>query len=151
MDVSSAVDFSQRLMEALETSRSSRGEGLVSSDRSPVPREVAEAFRTLVEQGPEDAQRIDGTARIQASDPSQRISQTDAVWTSGKAGAPQSVGGSDLAADAPQSSKAPDLPSPEQLLKLQFRMNMQVFESKFLGNVRDSASSQFEQTLKSNS
>ena len=151
MDVSSAVDFSQRLMEALETSRSSRGEGLVSSDRSPVPREVAEAFRTLVEQGPEGAQRIDGTTRIQASDPSQRISQTDAVRASGKADAPQSVGGSDLAADAPQSSKAPDLPSPEQLLKLQFRMNMQVFESKFLGNVRDSASSQFEQTLKSNS
>lgn len=151
MDVSSAVDFSQRLMEALETSRSPRGEGLVSSDRSPVPREVAEAFRALVEQGPEGAQRIDGAAQIQASDPTQRVSQTDAVRASGKAEAPQSVGGSDLAADAPQRSTAPELPSPEQLLKLQFRMNMQVFESKFLGNVRDSASSQFEQTLKSNS
>ena len=59
---------------------------------------------------------------------------------------------SDLAADkAGGAAPADILPTPTELYQIQFRMHMQVFESKYLSNVRDSVAQQFESTLKSQS
>ena len=154
IDVSSTVDFSQRLMEALESSRAPRGEGLVSGERSPVPKEVAEAFRALLENGPDPVREADAANRVQGlqgSSPTEQVNRTEAVSPGANTEKPAGIE-SDLAADKVGGAAPADiLPTPTELYQIQFRMHMQVFESKYLSNVRDSVAQQFESTLKSQS
>lgn len=143
LDTRSAMDFSTRLIEALENARAPKGEGLVSDQRGPVPQEVAEAFRALVEapEGAAAASAVNGpqvSAAIQSVQPGRdAVPKSSFVESS-------SVDGSGV-----NAVQAP-LPTPEELLQTQFAVNMHVFESTMTANTRDKFLSDFEQLLKAN-
>lgn len=120
-----------------------------SGERSPVPREVAEAFRVLFE-APEAAsgaqqpgQAAQAAQAAGAIDPGAPVESARSVQSPQGAQAPS--GASDLAADAPQ---APAL-SPAELLGVQFERNMEVFEARFMSTARSTLESAFEERLKS--
>ncbi len=144
MELTQLADSTRRLAEAFETSQTSEGSQLVGTgDRSPVPQEMADRFRELLER-PAEAQ------------PSPENRPAGAVSEAGWRAERESVqrtGSSDLAADAAQSADAAQqsLPSPMELLQVQFHVNMSHFTTKFFSNIQDQATSQLEQTLKSKS
>ncbi|MGN1208707.1 MAG: hypothetical protein ACI4SV_00275 [Duodenibacillus sp.] len=145
LDVQSTVDFSSRLFEALESARAPKGEGRVANDRGPVPREIAEAFRALME-GPDNVQTVAAAARPEAAAAAQSVSAASdsvRVPTSNAMPAAEGIGRSPQAVEAP-------LPTPEVLLQTQFAVNMHAFESSLTANTRDKFLSDFEQLLKSN-
>lgn len=136
IELSGTADAARRLMEALEASRTAPGTGVTSETREPVPREVAQAFRALVDGvggGPQEAAAVDaaGSGRPAAA----------AV----REGSASMGAGSDLAADA-----AP-LMSPLELYRQQFSVNMTLFESRFLSTLQSRAAAQIEETAKSSS
>lgn len=143
LDVRSAMDFSTRLMEALENARAPKGEGLVSDQRGPVPQEVAEAFRALMA-APEGAAAASALNGPQASAPTQSVQSTEEaahLSSSEEPPAVDGIGNSSQTIDAP-------LPTPEELLQTQFAVNMHVFENTMTANTRDKFLSDFEQLLK---
>ena len=147
LDVSATADAARRLMDALEASRVSPGTGAVSDSRAEVPRELAEAFRALLEQSP-DMSQTSGVNATRVSEAPQGASVVDQT-------APSRL--SDLATDERLSTGASNtvtpaegqLLSPLEFYRLQFAANMQVFEGKFFSTFRDQAQDQLEQTLKS--
>ncbi len=139
MDLTQVADSARRLAEAFETSQTSEGSRLVGTgDRSPVPQDLADHFRELVER-PEEAQPAP------ESRPAGAVSETG--WRAERETVHQ-AGTSNLAADA---ASQPSLPSPMELLQVQFHTNMSHFTTQFFSNIQDQATSQFEQTLKSRS
>ena len=156
------LDAATRLLDQLEASRQSAGEGLSGDLRSPVPRETAEAFRRLVEDGPQ-ALENDPTL-LSAADPGQF--QAEQIKSTSNA---ELIGGADSDlmsersvdsaehAGAGQSAGSradplePQLPSPADLIAMQFHMGMHAFETRSLSSIRNQAVSNFEQTLKSSS
>lgn len=150
LDVSATADAARRLMDALEASRVSPGTGAVSDSRGEVPRELAEAFRALLEQTQEPAQtaQTPGATAARATEAPQGASVVDQTPPTRQ---------SDLAADAVPSTGSGNaatptegqLLSPLEFYRLQFATNMQVFEGKFFSTFRDQAQSQLEETLKS--
>lgn len=148
MAVEAGFDAARRLAEALERSRAPLGEGLATETRAPVPPELAQAFRDLMEApGPVSAPEARGVQPLEGSRAPGRI---------------DSAGGSDLAADAKGDLKAeaatgPEgkapaaapLPSPAELLAMQFSVGMQLFEAKAGVAARDGVSEQVEEVLRS--
>ena len=136
IELSGTADAARRLMEALEASRTAPGTGVTSETREPVPPELAQAFRALVEgvgSGPQEAAAVDAAGSGRA-----------AAASAPEASAGMSAG-SDLAADA-----AP-LMSPLELYRQQFSVNMTLFESRFLSTLQGQAAGQIEETAKSSS
>ena len=167
MAVTLDLDASRRLLDQLESSRMTAGEGLVGDTKTPVPREVSEAFRKLVEEGPDalgGAQAADRSSMTNAADAAQL--QPQGVDAASGIGRVDGVG-SDLDSDRVQSADGtssagavdgassridgPPLPGPEELIAMQFHMGMHSFQTKTLSKVRDQAVQNFEQTLKSTS
>lgn len=139
MELTQVAETAKRLTEAFEAQQTSEGSRLVGTgDRPPVPQDLADQFRALMER-PADAK-----SATQAR-PAGAVSE--AGWHA-KNEPVQSAGASDLAADAPAQSA---LPSPMELLQVQFHVGMSHFSTKFFSNFQELAASQFEQTLKSRS
>ena len=143
LDVRSAMDFSTRLMEALENARAPKGEGLVSDQRGPVPQEVAEAFRALLER-PDSVRAAAPATRPEAA------SALRAPQALGEAPVAEGPGSTGTVEGRIREAVEPPLPTPEELLGTQFAVNMHVFESTLTANTRDRFLSDFEQLLKSN-
>ena len=102
MEVTALASSTERLIQALEASRTPVGEGLVSTEGpSEVPQELAADFRRMLETPP--AELSEGTPAVDAT------AQTAA------------------GADAPAQA----LPSPEELLRLQMDVSKVVLLSRF--------------------
>lgn len=152
LEVSATADAARRLMDALEASRVSPGTGAVSDTRGTVPRELAEAFRALLE-APQTSQ----TSPTPPTPGANAVRTTEAPQGALGVDQTRSPQKSDLATDAVQPTDARDvgrtaqaqLMSPLELYRTQFAMHMQVFEGKFFSTFRDQAQEQFEQTVKS--
>lgn len=129
----------ERLMEAAQAFNRPTGEGLVSSERSPVPRELAESFRALME-APEPQNspdslpigRPDGVNAIEGAERAERAVEP-------------SLHSQGIEKTA---SSAEGLMSPTELYRIQFSVNMHVFETKFATHVRDSAASRVDEMLR---
>lgn len=151
MAVEAGFDAARRLAEALERSRAPLGEGLATETRSSVPPELAQAFRELME-----------APQVGTSSPAPEVRGVQPLEASRAPGRIGSVGGSDLAADAKGDLKAgavsglegkvpaaAELPSPAELLAMQFSVGMQMFEAKAGVAARDGVSEQVEEVLRS--
>lgn len=123
MDVSALGDSARRLAELVESMsrQASGGEAASGALRPEVPQDVSEAFARLV----------DGPA---GSTPAAQPSGADAL----RAPAP---------GDAPAAAAA--VPSPDQLLSMQFEANMVAMESEFFSSAQNQGASQLEEILKS--
>lgn len=146
MAVEAGFDAARRLAEALERSRAPLGEGLATETRAPVPPELAQAFRELME-----------APQAGASSPAPEVRGVQPLEASQAPGRIDSVGGSDLAADSKidpmvgPAGAAPaeaQLPSPAELLRMQFTVGMQLFEAKAGVAARDGVSGQVEEVLR---
>lgn len=140
------ADAARRLAQALERSRAPQGEGLASETRSPVLLELAQAFRELME-----------APRAAAASPVPEVRGAQPLEAPQAPGRVDPVGGSDLAADAAEGSAAASpgkglgeapLPSPAELLRMQFSVGMQLFEAKAGVAARDGVSEQVEEVLR---
>lgn len=153
MAVEAGFDAARRLAEALERSRAPLGEGVATETRAPVPPELAQAFRELMEAPQAAAPRPVSAPEVRGVQP---------LEGSRAPGRIDSVEGSDLAADAKgdlkagavsgPEGKAPaaaELPSPAELLAMQFSVGMQLFEAKAGVAARDGVSEQVEEVLRS--
>lgn len=152
------IDFeaTRRLWEALETSRLVPGEGLASTSRSPVPDEVAQAFRDLME-------APDGVIPVEAASNAQPTATADVPGASDVSGVrgteaasgPERIEGIERA-DSPE--RPPQLDpadavtmSPTELYRLQVSLNMHALETRLMTGVRERAKSELETTVKSTS
>lgn len=122
MDVSALGDSARRLAELIESvsRQAPGGEAASGALRPEVPQDVSEAFARLV----------DGSA---GSTPAAQPSGADAM----KAQAPG------------DASAAASVPSPDQLLSMQFEANMVAMESEFFSSAQNQGASQLEEILKS--
>ncbi len=145
MELTQVAETAKRLTEAFEASQTSEGSRLVGTgDRPPVPQDLADQFRALMER---PASETASTGEPPAG------AVSEASWRLDKEPRPL-TGASDLAADAPQKAGAAGeaaLPSPVELYQIQFELNMSHFTTKFFSTFQEQAASQFEQTLKSRS
>ena len=153
MPVGLDLEASRRLIEAAEAYLRPQGEGLAAEVRSPVPQALADEFRALLQT----------TSPGETEMHSQRLSASvDMGGINEKPSIQGTVGPetSDLTADAPdgvhkanpaeasQSSEVEPM-RPEDLYRLQFEMNMHLFETKTMVGVRDAASSRLDEMLRS--
>ena len=142
MAVEVNLDAARRLIEALEQSRTPQGEGLVGDGRSPVPAQLAQAFRELMQ--PPEAAPVGGVDRIQSAFPTEGAQSAQRSAFSGT---------SDLAADAVGSAAPAQsaLPAPADLIGMQFSVNMQLFEGRTHAAVRDGVAERADEVLRSTS
>ena len=136
------IDFetTRRLWEALETSRLVPGEGLASTSRSPVPDEVAQAFRGLMERPVEAPEEVQGISNV---------SDVSNVRDASPAARPERI-------DSPERPAMLDpaeavTMSPTELYRLQVSVNMHALETRLMTGVRDRAKSELETAVKSTS
>lgn len=129
----------ERLMEAAQALNRPMGEGLASTERSPVPRELAESFRALMEaperSNPPDSLEISRPDGVNAIEGSART----------ECAVEPSLHSQGIEKTAPS---AEGLMSPTELYRIQFSVNMHVFETKSATHVRDSAASRVDEMLR---
>lgn len=143
-------DASRRLLDALARFREPQGEGVRATERSPVPKEAADAFRELLAEKPEalDQTHAGEAVRTTAGPADPSFLSTKPIEETQRARTAQSgmepLDRADLATDAPHERL-----TPEALLRAQFSLNMHVFETQSLSRMRDSGANQADQILKS--
>lgn len=153
MAVTFDMEASKRFLEALENLRRPQGEGLRSDIRGEVPQALADEFRALMEEsGPARAEGLqnaadpgrvgmadapEGVRAVENARPADEAARIDGVRDDSDADA----GG--FAASGPQR-----LMTPENLLSLQFDMNMHMFEFKSFDAIRQSALREMESMLR---
>lgn len=149
MTIGVDLETTRRLVEAAEAFLRPQGEGLAAETRAPVPRETAEAFRALLER-PEGARSDPSAETLRASEGASESVRVSGVEGKIEPGAPDRV-------EAPQpleqaadlSSVRPEPLSPVELYRLQFSVNMHVFETKAMKSVRDAAASRLDEIVRS--
>lgn len=137
MEIAQAtIDTAQRLMQAWENSHVPEGTGRVSESREPVPHELAEQFRMLMEQPQSQQPQIRG-GETQAVSGSRektkevRFFETDNGSVDGVSGAGHE-----------------NLMSPMDFLQMQFETKMIVFGTRLLGSVQQSVKTELVQRLR---
>jgi len=143
MAVAVDLDASRRLLERIENLQVPSGEGMAADVRSPVPREVADAFRALIEAPAASAPESASAASSVRSPDALGAAQNGSIGI-------DSVG-SDLASDRAGAVSADDLMNPMQFLSTQFSVNMHAFEMKSVSGARDRMVEDLETTMKSSS
>ena len=137
MEIAQAtIDTAQRLMQAWENSRVSEGTGRISESRGPVPHELAEQFRMLMEQP-------------QQQQPQMSVGETQAVTDSrGKTGETRFSDTDNRPVDGVSEAGPENLVSPMDFLQMQFETKMIVFGTRLLSSVQQSVKTELEQRLR---
>lgn len=148
------LEASRRLVEAFERIGEQTPGAGAGATRSPVPREVADAFRAMVEgasEGPDAA-----ASSTQAAEASLRPNETQGVDVVRPADAEslrtQEVSSVDNAAASGVEPlrEAPTL-TPVELYRLQFEVNLHMMDVKALSAIRNRSAQDLEAQLRSSS
>ena len=145
------LEASRRLLEAFERIGETPGAG-AGATRSPVPREVADAFRAMVEgapEGPEGAtlptQTAESTFHANAPQGVEGVRPTDA-----KSLRTQEVSSVDnAAAQGIDPLRETQTLTPTELYRLQFEVNLHMMDVKALSAIRNRSASDLEAQLRS--
>ena len=149
MDIGAIASSSSRLLDALEKSGLSQGEGLVSSGPSPVPDNLARQFEKLLEDPATSGQpKAEQSLRppAESGTESVQISEHSEIHVE-KAGSSEAIG---KAADGSPAG-AGWLPSPTELYSLQFQVAMLRFTAESGSQVQRQASEGLNSLLRGQS
>lgn len=146
------LEASRRLIEAFERiGQETPGAG-AGATRSPVPREVADAFRAMVEGAPEGPEAaVSSSEATQASMRPNETQGTDGVRPADAGSlSTQEVSPVDNAAaqGVEPLREAPTL-TPTELYRLQFQVNLHMMDVKALSAIRNRTASDLEAQLRS--
>ena len=145
------LEASRRLLEAFERIGETPGAG-AGATRSPVPREVADAFRAMVEgapEGPDPAASASHTA--EASLHTNETQGIDGVRpTDAESLRTQEVSSVDnAAAQGIDPLRETQTLTPTELYRLQFEVNLHMMDVKALSAIRNRSASDLEAQLRS--
>ena len=148
MDIGFTTSTTSRLLDALERSGLSPGEGLVSSGPSPVPDNLARMFESLMEQGQPAVQ----TENAEFSrNMSMRADKNAAV---GSGEEPLRTGNTEPgrgSESAPIRGGEETLISPSELYRLQFQVGMLRFQAEIGSNVKQQTTQGLDSLLRNQS
>lgn len=143
------LDASSRLLQTIErlSNASAATEGaLAPESRGPVPKEMADAFRTMMEEGVQAPSGdsldtfVPEAVRTSFADPEVRVAESSVSTESMQS----TRGPSDV--EAPVENPPP---SPVELYQLQFSVNLHLMDVKALSAVRDHVTTDLESALRS--
>mgnify|MGYP005888477549 FL=1 len=146
------LEASRRLVEAFERiGEQTLGAG-AGATRSPVPREVADAFRAMVEGAPEGPDAA--ASASQSAESSLRPNETQGVEGVRPADAESlrtdGVASVDnAAASGVEPLREAQVLSPSELYRLQFQVNLHMMDVKALSAIRNRSASDLEAQLRS--
>mgnify|MGYP001777724128 CR=1 FL=1 len=145
------LEASRRLLEAFERIGETPGAG-AGATRSPVPREVADAFRAMVEGAPEGPDAA--ASASQSAESSLRPNETQGVEGVRPADAESlctdGVASVDnAAASGVEPLREAQVLSPSELYRLQFQVNLHMMDVKALSAIRNRSASDLEAQLRS--
>lgn len=143
------LEASRRLIEAFERIGEQTPGAGAGATRSPVPREVADAFRAMVEGAPEGAtlppQTAESTFHANAPQGGEGVRPTD-----GETLRAQDVGSVDHAASSGvEPLREAQTLTPTELYRLQFSVNLHMMDVKALSAIRNRTASDLEAQLRS--
>ena len=146
------LEASRRLVEAFERIGEQTPGAGAGATRSPVPREVADAFRAMVEGAPEGPDAA--ASASQSAESSLRPNETQGVEgvrpadaeslrTDGVASVDNAV------ASGVEPLREAQVLSPSELYRLQFQVNLHMMDVKALSAIRNRSASDLEAQLRS--
>lgn len=146
------LEASRRLVEAFERIGEQTPGAGAGATRSPVPREVADAFRAMVEGAPEGPDAA--ASASQSADSSLRPNETQGVEGVRPADAESlrtdGVASVDnAAASGVEPLREAQVLSPSELYRLQFQVNLHMMDVKALSAIRNRSASDLEAQLRS--
>ena len=147
-----ALGASRRLVEAFERIGEQTPGAGAGATRSPVPREVADAFRAMVEGAPEGPDAA--ASASQSAESSLRPNETQGVEGVRPADAESlrtdGVASVDnAAASGVEPLREAQVLSPSELYRLQFQVNLHMMDVKALSAIRNRSASDLEAQLRS--
>ena len=146
------LEASRRLVEAFERIGEQTPGAGAGATRSPVPREVADAFRAMVEGAPEGPDSA--ASASQSAESSLRPNETQGVEGVRPADAESlrtdGVASVDnTAASGVEPLREAQVLSPSELYRLQFQVNLHMMDVKALSAIRNRSASDLEAQLRS--
>lgn len=146
------LEASRRLVEAFERIGEQAPGAGAGATRSPVPREVADAFRAMVEGAPEGPDAA--ASASQSAESSLRPNETQGVEGVRPADAESlrtdGVASVDnAAASGVEPLREAQVLSPSELYRLQFQVNLHMMDVKALSAIRNRSASDLEAQLRS--
>lgn len=146
------LEASRRLVEAFERIGEQTPGAGAGATRSPVPREVADAFRAMVEGAPEGPDAA--ASASQSAESSLRPNETQGVEGVRPADAESlrtdGVASVDnAAASGVEPLREAQVLSPSELYRLQFQVNLHMMDVKALSATRNRSASDLEAQLRS--
>ena len=146
------LEASRRLVEAFERIGEQTPGAGAGATRSPVPREVADAFRAMVEGAPEGPDAA--ASASQSAESSLRPNETQGVEGVRPADAESlrtdGVASVDnAAASGVEPLREAQVLSPSELDRLQFQVNLHMMDVKALSAIRNRSASDLEAQLRS--
>lgn len=146
------LEASRRLVEAFERIGEQTPGAGAGATRSPVPREVADAFRAMVEGAPEGPDAA--ASASQSAELSLRPNETQGVEGVRPADAESlrtdGVASVDnAAASGVEPLREAQVLSPSELYRLQFQVNLHMMDVKALSAIRNRSASDLEAQLRS--
>lgn len=146
------LEASRRLVEAFERIGEQTPGAGAGATRSPVPREVADAFRAMVEGAPEGPDAA--ASASQSAESSLRPNETQGVEGVRPADAESlrtdGVASVDnAAASGVEPLREAQVLSPSELYRLQFQVNLHMMDVKALSAIRNRSASDLEDQLRS--
>lgn len=146
------LEASRRLVEAFERIGEQTPGAGAGATRSPVPREVADAFRAMVEGAPEGPDAA--ASASQSAESSLRPNETQGVEGVRPADAESlrtdGVASVDnAAASGVEPLREAQVLSPSELYRLQFEVNLHMMDVKALSAIRNRSASDLEAQLRS--
>lgn len=146
------LEASRRLVEAFERIGEQTPGAGAGATRSPVPREVADAFRAMVEGAPEGPAAA--ASASQSAESSLRPNETQGVEGVRPADAESlrtdGVASVDnAAASGVEPLREAQVLSPSELYRLQFQVNLHMMDVKALSAIRNRSASDLEAQLRS--
>lgn len=146
------LEASRRLVEAFERIGEQTPGAGAGATRSPVPREVADAFRAMVEGAPEGSDAA--ASASQSAESSLRPNETQGVEGVRPADAESlrtdGVASVDnAAASGVEPLREAQVLSPSELYRLQFQVNLHMMDVKALSAIRNRSASDLEAQLRS--
>ena len=146
------LEASRRLVEAFERIGEQTPGAGAGATRSPVPREVADAFRAMVEGAPEGPDAA--ASASQSAESSLRPNETQGVEGVRPADAESlrtdGVASVDnAAASGVEPLREAQVLSPSELYRLQFQVNLHMMDVNALSAIRNRSASHLEAQLRS--
>lgn len=144
------LEASRRLLEAFERIGETPGAG-AGATRSPVPREVADAFRAMVDCAPEGPDAASASHTAEASLHTNETQGIDGVRpTDAESLQTQEVSSVDnAAAQGIDPLRETQTLTPTELYRLQFEVNLHMMDVKALSAIRNRSASDLEAQLRS--